>query len=134
MCSSDLVLAGIARFNIADELAMSARGYRVIAPDFAPWLVDLKAPPDGADLPERKHLLALLKDYFSLNKIGVDWKVVQATPDARLITTLAMSCPFSPSEKQALLEARDLATRARVMTALVEMATAAQGAPAGAKH
>ena len=33
-----------------------------------------------------------------------------------------MICQFAPSEKQALLEAPDLAERSRVMTALVEMA------------
>jgi hypothetical protein len=33
-----------------------------------------------------------------------------------------MICPFEPSEKQALLEAPDLEERARLLTAIVEMA------------
>ena len=41
--------------------------------------------------------------------------------DERLVTTIAMGCPFQPSEKQALLEAADTAERARLLTALVEM-------------
>jgi Lon protease-like protein len=32
-----------------------------------------------------------------------------------------MVCPFEPSEKQALLEAKTLAQRAKLMTALIEM-------------
>ena len=33
-----------------------------------------------------------------------------------------MLCPFDPSEKQALLEAADLAVRAELLTTIVEMA------------
>ena len=36
--------------------------------------------------------------------------------------SIAMMCPFEPSEKQALLEAPDLDERARLLTAIVEMA------------
>jgi hypothetical protein len=34
-----------------------------------------------------------------------------------------MLCPFEASEKQALLEAADLEERARLLVALIEMAT-----------
>ena len=37
------------------------------------------------------------------------------------MTSIAMICPFAPSEKQALLEADDLDERARLLTALIEM-------------
>ena len=45
----------------------------------------------------------------------------------QLITSLAMMCPFRPSEKQALLEARNLTARAEVMMALLEMALMERG-------
>jgi Lon protease-like protein len=128
-----ITLAGIARFNVADERPVHPRGYRVVAADFGPWLDDLKTPPESSGI-DRPRLLASLKAYFALNKITVDWKVVQQTPDERLITTLAMSCPFEPSEKQALLEAPDVAERARVMIALIEMAALGHGVAEGAKH
>ena len=38
------------------------------------------------------------------------------------MTSLAMICPFAPSEKQALLEAQTLDQRAQLLTALIEMA------------
>ena len=45
------------------------------------------------------------------------------TDDGRfLITSIAMICPFDPSEKQALLEAPALDERAQLLTAIVEMA------------
>ena len=53
----------------------------------------------------------------------------------RLVTALAMSCPFAPAERQALLEAPTLTERARTMTTLLEMAVAEDGGPAsGARN
>jgi Lon protease-like protein len=55
-----------------------------------------------------------------------------------LVTSIAMACPFAPSEKQALLEAADLAARAELLTALVEMAAiervAEEDGPGGTRH
>jgi len=46
-----------------------------------------------------------------------------------------MICPFEPSEKQALLEALDLDERARLLTAMVEMAALNHtGDGPGARH
>ena len=63
-----------------------------------------------------------LRLFFRLHGITTDWQVVEATADERLVNTLAMICPFQPSEKQALLEAEALDERAAIMTALMEMA------------
>ena len=68
-------------------------------------------------------MLRTIKRYFKANDINADWKAIAETPDDRLITTLAMVCPFSANEKQALLEAEDPAARARMLMALMEMAT-----------
>ena len=46
----------------------------------------------------------------------------RSVPGERLVTSIAMICPFDPSEKQVLLEAPDLGERARLLTAIVEMA------------
>jgi uncharacterized protein len=42
-------------------------------------------------------------------------------PDATLVTTLAMVCPFDPAEKQAILEAGDAGQRAATLLALLQM-------------
>jgi Lon protease-like protein len=47
---------------------------------------------------------------------------VEATPNTRLVTSLAMTCPLDPNERQALLEAADLTTRAEMVITLLEMA------------
>ena len=114
-----IALSGLCRFEIVEELALT-NGYRRVVPDFSPYYDDFKEPPDGTI--ERKHLIECVRAYFKLQSINADWKAIEAASDERLVTTLAMACPFEPSEKQALLEARDLAERVRVMTALFEMA------------
>jgi Lon protease-like protein len=43
-----------------------------------------------------------------------------------------MACPFSPREKQALLEAQRTSERAKVLTALVQMSVASSVTPSGA--
>ena len=44
-----------------------------------------------------------------------------------LINSLSMMCPFSIEEKQALLEAPDLAARAAMVGGLMQMAVAGDG-------
>jgi uncharacterized protein len=45
-----------------------------------------------------------------------------------------MVCPFEPSEKQALLEAPDFGARARLLTAIVEMAVLDRSSGGEARH
>ena len=45
-----------------------------------------------------------------------------------LVNTLSLLAPYPPQEKQALLEAPDLKTRADVLVALTEMALSRMGA------
>ncbi len=126
-----ITLTGVARFAIREELP-TLRGYRRIVADWDRYRGDLagEAASDAAGI-DRPRLLSALKAFFKLNDITADWDSISETPDERLVTSLAMICQFAPSEKQALLEAHDLAERSRVMTALVEMAVLGQP-PAGA--
>jgi len=126
-----ITLAGLCRFTIVEEVE-TMRGYRRVVADFARWQRDLQAESmAGID---RKHLLDLLKAYFAASSISADWEAIGATPDDRLITMLAMICPFEPQEKQALLEAPTLAERCKLMSGLMEMAILGSGSSAAAKH
>jgi hypothetical protein len=123
-------LAGICRFDVADELP-TVRGYRRAAASFERWQGDL-APPTGHATVDRERLLHELKAYLTARNISADWSAITDTPDDRLVTTLAMVCPFAPQEKQALLECVTLDERARTMVTLLEMAAAGSGE--SAKH
>ena len=114
-----ITLKGTCRFKTEKELAQR-RGYRRITADWSPYRQDLKLE-EVADI-DRERLLEALRTYFKEQGLSADWSALEGTPDEALVTSLAMTCPFGPVEKQALLEAPDLLERSRVLTALVEMA------------
>lgn len=119
-----LMLAGLARFRIVEELAATTL-YRQVHTDWQGFPADFEEPPEGAV--DRPALLSALRRYLDRSGIPADWSAIEAAPDSALVDCLAMICPFQPSEKQALLEAPDLAARARLMASLMEMATLAGG-------
>jgi len=116
-----ITLAGLVRFDKGMELPLKD-GYRRIVPDFAPYRGDMEGRPGKI---ERERLLGKLKQFLERHDIGADWKAIEMAPDEQLVNALAMMCPFGPSEKQALLEAPDIAARCDTMIALLEMAVAA---------
>lgn len=123
-----ITLAGLIRFRIAAELPLADGGFRLVRPDFAPFRDDLAG---GGELQlDRPRLLAALKRYFERQGMTADWDSVEKAADERLVTSLAMLCPFDPSEKQALLEAPTLQQRAEAMIAILEMGAHAAGGEA----
>ena len=110
-------LRGLSRFTIAEELDLRD-GYRRVLTDYSGFPNDL-APADDTPI-ERERLLASLKGYFELQSIQADWDSLVKTPDARLITTLAMVCPFDTAEKQVLLESENLAQLCKLLIGFIE--------------
>ncbi|MBM3534658.1 MAG: peptidase S16 [Alphaproteobacteria bacterium] len=115
-----MTLAGVARFEIESEIAMRS-GYRRVKPRWERFRADLL--PDESPI-DRPALLKSLKPYFDARGLKADWDQVDKTPDERLIAMLSMICPFDPPEKQALLEAKDLAARTLILKGLLDMALA----------
>jgi Lon protease-like protein len=115
-----ITLSGLIRFRIRDELAAAADGFRLVAPDFAAFADDLAQ--GDFHLTGRARFIATLKGYFESRSASVDWKAIDAMPDRQLVISLAMLCPFSPDEKQALLECRDLVQLGEMLLALFELA------------
>jgi uncharacterized protein len=114
-----LTLAGICRFDIVEEMT-GKKGYRRILADYRRFRNDIGDEPE-VDI-DRDRLLAAVKEYFALQNIEASWDAVLATPDDKLITSLSMTCPFGPNERQALLEAQTLSSRADIVITLLEMA------------
>jgi Lon protease-like protein len=125
-----MTLTGLCRFQVTEEVA-TTRLYRRAVADFEAFRGDL-APPSPAAI-DRDRLMASLKAYFGRHGLNADWDAIRNTPDEKLVTTLAMICPFDTAEKQALLECADTASRAQAMIALIEMAAHAPGGD-GARH
>jgi Lon protease-like protein len=114
-----ITLSGLARFTIVEEVD-KRHGYRRVRGAFSGFAADLQEPQ--ACLPfERGVLVAALRRYFARTRVEANWDTIADIPDAALVVSLAMVCPFDVEEKQALLEARDEAERARVLLALLEI-------------
>ncbi len=114
-----ITLGGICRFNVVEELSATT-AYRQALVSFSRFRRDLEEPDVSPVDIER--LLVALKAYLTVNEIPIDWDAIGESPEAAMIDSLAMICPFEPSEKQALIEAGDFEERCRVLTALSEMA------------
>jgi hypothetical protein len=118
-----ITLIGVTRFRILEELPLAPGGYRRVRADYADFFTDLlEAEPPLLDRPA---LLGALRPYFQARGIEANWDAVEQTPDALLVTMLAMVCPFDPPEKQALLEAAEGSERAEMLVALLRMGAAA---------
>ena len=75
----------------------------------------------GEDAVDRKALLEVLADFLEANNLKVDWDGIESAPNEALVNALAMMSPYGPAEKQAMLEAPDLKTRAEILIAVTEM-------------
>lgn len=129
-----VTLSGLCRFAVMKELPLQ-KGYRRVIPAWTQFEGDMveAAAPVTID---RERMVRALRSYFKLNQINANWDAIRDTPDDRLVTSLSMICPFAPSEKQALLECPDANERARVLTALMEMALlgSTRGGNESARH
>ncbi|MEZ2145708.1 LON peptidase substrate-binding domain-containing protein [Bradyrhizobium sp. DN5] len=114
-----LELTGVSRFKVVEELDVLT-AYRQCKVDFFAFVDDFTARM-GEDQVDREALLAVLADFLRANNLKVDWEGVESAPNEALVNALAMMSPYGPAEKQAMLEAPDLKTRAEILIAVTEM-------------
>lgn len=115
-----IALQGVCRFRVASELSVKTpfRQCRVM-----PFAADLREE-QGADEINRPALLKTFRAYLEANSLDADWESVSRAENAMLVNALSMMAPYGAAEKQALLEAPDLKTRAETLIAITEMALA----------
>jgi uncharacterized protein len=114
-----LELTGVSRFKVVEELEVLT-AYRQCKADFFAFVDDFTARM-GEDAVDREALLSVLADFLKANNLKVDWEGVESAPNEALVNALAMMSPYGPAEKQAMLEAPDLKTRAEILIAVTEM-------------
>ena len=121
-----ITLTGVCRFRVLDELSAPSP-YRQVRADFSAFEADLQAPheDDGPGTALREPLITALRAYLERRGLGVDWQAAEAAPDEGLVNSLCMALPFEAAEKQALLEAEDLAARRGALIALLRIDAAA---------
>ncbi|MGI2034778.1 LON peptidase substrate-binding domain-containing protein [Rhizobium panacihumi] len=109
-------LSGICRFRLLDEVG---DGHPFRSFKISPFLSDL-TDDDEASV-DRDALLRVFRAYLDANKLEADWESVERAGNRTLVNSLSMMSPFGPAEKQALLEAPDLKSRADTLIAITEI-------------
>ena len=112
-------LTGVSRFEIVEELKVLT-AYRQCRVSYAPFSDDFVARK-GEEMVDREAVLRALRDFLKANKLNADWEGIDKAPNEALVNALAMMSPYGAAEKQALLEARDLKTRAELLVAVTEI-------------
>lgn len=110
-------LYGICRFKIISE-EPEQNGYRNCKIEI--FAEDLNEDTQSAAI-DRKTLIATFKNYLEANAMEADWESIDSTDNQTLVTALCMMSPYGSAEKQALLEAPDLKSRAETLIALTEI-------------
>ncbi|MFY9628262.1 MAG: LON peptidase substrate-binding domain-containing protein [Methylocystis sp.] len=113
-----ITLTGVCRFKVVAEQAGGSpyRSFNVAYEDF---IHDLE-PGAGEDAVDRERMTDMLRKFAQSSKLEVDWASIDAAPTETLVNALAMMCPFGSQEKQSLLEAIDLKTRAETLIGLAQ--------------
>lgn len=115
-----ITLTAVARFRIIEEI----EGFTPYSRCLVSWHgfdADL-GPVETDGQMDRAELVSLLRRFFEDRGLSADWKGLQDAEDETLINSLAMMCPFSVEDKQALLEAPSLTTRRETLVTLIEFA------------
>lgn len=113
-------LQGICRFRVDAEQAVRTpfRQCRIL-----PFVADLDETSDTSEL-DRPALLRAFQAYLRANELEADWDSIRRAENASLVNALSMMAPYGAAEKQALLEAVDLKTRAEILIAITEISLA----------
>jgi hypothetical protein len=114
-----LQLTGVARFRIEAELEVTTP-YRQCRVTYVPFAGDFIARK-GEDEVDRESLLHALSEFLTANNLKADWEGIENAPNEALVNALAMMSPYGSPEKQALLEAPDLKSRAEMLVAVTEI-------------
>ena len=121
-----ITLAGITRFRLVEEIA-GETPYRRCRITAEPFAGDIATHGEGEV--DRDSLLGAFRAYLEANDLEADWDSVERASNESLVNAIAMMSPYGPAEKQALLEAPDLKTRAETLVALAEVSLAKAASP-----
>jgi Lon protease-like protein len=129
-----ITLTGVCRFDVESELPPDPGAFRRAKPAWTPYKADLVAEnaPSGVC---RDALSSTLRAYFDKRGMSCDkWREMKEMSCERLISTLSVVCPFDTAEKQALLEAKTLEDRARLLQCLLENEIKGEAGECGPCH
>lgn len=124
-----IALTGISRFEIVGE-AETGKSYRAATVSYDKFAGDFTRGL-GQEQIDRPRLVETLRTYLEEHNLKTDWSLIERAPSEFLVNALCVMSPYGPEEKQALLEAADLKTRAEILIALAQMESATRGGSGG---
>ena len=113
-------LGAVSRFRLLD-VDEGFTPYLRARIDWSSFGRDIGAPEEDPGL-DREALFALLARFMETEGLSTDWDAASQAEDELLINSLSMMLPFSPGDKQALLESPTLADRREMLVGLIEFA------------
>lgn len=114
-----ITLTGVCRFRIEEELT-AVTPFRQCQPQYDEFVTDLEAHA-GESAVDRESVLTALREFSQANGLSIDWKGIDSASNEALVNALSMMAPFGVREKQALLEAKDLKSRAELLVAITQI-------------
>ena len=113
-------LLAVSRFRLT-EVQEGFTPYLMAEVDWSSFARDLKGS-EGDPGMDRDTLFPLLRRYMDTHDLSTDWDAASEAQDEALINSLSMVLPFSPGDRQALLESPTLADRRELLQGLIEFA------------
>lgn len=120
-----ITVTGVCRFTLGKELRVK-KLYREATVDYCKFAADLISETGSANV-NRSELVTAFRNYLEANSMTANWREVEAVSTEILVNTLSLLAPYAPRDKQALLEAPDLKSRADVLVALTELQLSRSG-------
>ncbi|MCZ2159093.1 LON peptidase substrate-binding domain-containing protein [Bartonella sp. 220] len=111
-----IILQGICRFTLEQEL-VNKKSYRTAL--IRSNIKDLEESNIAENI-NRENLLDIVEKYLTIHEIEYNWNSIMQAPTSLLVNAFSALIPFTPAEKQALLEAPDIDIRAQTLLALTE--------------
>ena len=113
-------LKGLSRFKIIN-CRLLKRGYissKVSVETYENDLNDFKT--NNFKFTNDKSLKMILKSYLKFKRLDSNWNYINACSNLDLTNQLSMVCPFSPHEKQMLLESKSIDDRYVLLLSILE--------------
>jgi Lon protease-like protein len=126
-----IVLSGVCRYRITGEIP-TTRGYRRATVDWSDFRSDYDTEQVMAFPRERLELL--LREYFAVTQLEIDWDALIKLEDLMLCNLLVGALPWEPAERQTLMEAVSLDERIERLVGLLRFAVAPTAAGSAATH
>lgn len=114
-----VALGGVSRFRPRSEILLDRR-YRTFDVTFDDFADDLNAGL-GEDAVDRDGLLEVVKRFLTHRGLQGDLDAMRRSGTEQLVNGLCLASPFTSEERQALIEAKTLADRAKLLVTLAEM-------------